>query len=101
MKPPVIVTGFEPFGGRATNPAGELAFRLDGQRVSGRAVHGFVLPVEFETCARILRDKIQRDEPELVISLGLAPSRHVLSLERVAINLDDARIPDNAGSAAH
>lgn len=85
----VLVTGFEPFGGDSWNPSAEIALALDG----------LVLPCVFGEALRVLRRAVRERKPDLVICLGLAASRNCLSLERVAINVDDARIPDNAGAA--
>ncbi len=97
MKPPVLVTGFEPFGEVAVNPSAQLAERLNGSRIWGRDVIGKTLPVEFGVAADRLIALIQKHNPAVVVCLGIAPSRRILSLERVAINLADASIPDNAG----
>lgn len=97
MKRPILVTGFEPFGHERTNPSGLLAGRLDGTRLHGRTVVTAVLPVVFGEAVRCLQRCIRQHDPELVVCLGVAGSRRKLSLERVAINLDDARIPDNRG----
>lgn len=89
----VLITGFEPFGGHATNPSLEVATALQDHPgwVTG------VLPVDFSRCVRLIGDLVRRHRPQVVLSLGLAPGRERLGLERVAVNLIDARIPDNAG----
>ncbi|MCC5025228.1 MAG: hypothetical protein J6386_21685 [Candidatus Synoicihabitans palmerolidicus] len=97
MKPVVLVTGFEPFGGQDRNPSGNIAELLDTQCIEGRTIVGQVLPVEFERSHRRLSHLVRKLAPELVICLGVAGNRLVISLERVAVNLDDARIVDNAG----
>ena len=97
MNARVLITGFEPFGNDSTNPSADVALALDETTVAGRTIAGMVLPVEFEESARRLKNAIREFDPELVICLGLAASRSAISLERVAVNLDDARIPDNAG----
>lgn len=96
--PGVLVTGFEPFGGETLNPSALVALSLDGKRIHEQAVVGRVLPCAFDTAPRLLREHLREHEPELVICLGEAGGRGALSLERVALNLDDARIPDNAGA---
>lgn len=93
----ILVTGFEPFGGDAENPSGDVACALDGRIVSGSSVRGAVLSCVFGQSLAELRSLLEREQPSLVICLGMAASRNCLSLERVAINVDDARIPDNAG----
>lgn len=95
----ILVTGFEPFGGDSRNPSAEIALALDGRMVAGERVRGLVLPCVFGKSLLELRRALRRDRPILVICLGLAGGRNCLSLERVAINVNDARIPDNAGSS--
>jgi pyroglutamyl-peptidase len=92
--PLVLVTGFEPFGDHAVNPSHDVIRRLEGWRAD---VQGVVLPVEFGRCVERLDEALQRLKPDTVIALGVGPTRTDLSIERIAINLDDARIPDNAG----
>jgi pyroglutamyl-peptidase len=98
MKKQVLITGFEAFGGAPTNPSADLAVRLDGARLHGRVGVGAILPVAFGGAGQALRSSIRKYDPELVVCLGLAAGRSQLSLERVAVNIDDARIPDNAGN---
>ncbi len=93
----VLVTGFEPFGGDSRNPSQEIAAKLDGSFFQRRRVVGAVLPCVFGKSATVLRQQIKRCRPELVICLGLAGGRNGITPERVAINVDDARIADNAG----
>ena len=97
MKPPVLITGFEPFGDVRINPSAVLVERLAGSRIRGRAVIGATLPVVFGASAERLIGLIRKNQPQVVVCLGVAPSRRILSLERVALNLNDAGIPDNAG----
>lgn len=94
----VLLTGFEPFGGEATNPSWEVAQRLDGERIADAQVTALQLPCVFGRSVDVLLDATRRDPWDLVLSLGLASNRTELSVERVAINVDDARIPDNAGA---
>ncbi|HEY8427040.1 MAG TPA: pyroglutamyl-peptidase I [Sandaracinaceae bacterium] len=96
--PSVLVTGFEPFGGQAINPS-ELAVRaLDGRIVDGHRVIGRVLPCVFGEAAAALRKELRALSPALVLCAGEAGGRAEIAVERVAINLDDARICDNAGA---
>jgi pyroglutamyl-peptidase len=94
----VLLTGFAPFGGEPVNPSFEIARALDGQVVRGRRVVACELPCEFGTALHVLDDAIARAAPRLVLALGQAASRSEVSVERVAINVDDAPIPDNAGA---
>lgn len=93
----VLVTGFEPFGGEAINPSWDVAQALHGQVRGGARITAVQLPCVFATSLPALRAAIRRHRPQLVLCLGLAGSRSAISLERVAINLCDARIADNAG----
>lgn len=95
--PTVLLTGFEPFGDDPDNPSWEAVRTLHGRRIDGRRIVALRLPVEFGTSLRTLRAAIRGNRPSLVLCTGLAGGRAQLSLERVAINVDDARIPDNAG----
>jgi pyroglutamyl-peptidase len=92
----VLVTGFEPFGGERINPSAEVARSLDGTPVGGVPVAGVVLPCVFGGALAALRAALAAHRPQLVIALGLAGGRSAISLERIAINVDDARIADNA-----
>ena len=97
MKDRILVTGFEPFGGDSLNPSREVVRQMDGRRVAGHAIVGRCLPCAFGAALPALHALIDDLRPGLVIALGLAGSRGALSIERVAINLVDARIADNAG----
>lgn len=94
----VLLTGFEPFGGDAVNPSG------DAVRAVGDSWHGpgtlvtEILPVTFAGAASRLRELIAQHHPEVVIAAGLASGRAAVGVERVAVNLADARIPDNEGA---
>ncbi len=95
---PVLVTGFEPFGGDSINPSWEVARALHGGCIQGVPVIGAQLPCTFEGAVPALQKLIRHHKPRLVLALGLAGNRSAISLERVAINWMDARIPDNAGA---
>jgi pyroglutamyl-peptidase len=91
----ILVTAFEPFGGETTNPTVQILERLRGP--PGTTVERLVLPVVFEQSLQRLEETLERFQPNIVLGLGQAGGRALVSLERVAINLNDARIPDNAG----
>jgi pyroglutamyl-peptidase len=95
---PILLTGFEPFGGDDVNPSWRVAEALHGETVAGARVLALRLPTEFGRSLRVLRPALRRHAPSLVVALGQASGRAGLSIERVAINLIDARIPDNAGA---
>ena len=94
----ILVTGFEPFGGEAINPSWEVAHALHDQQRGAAQITAVQLPCVFAQSLPALRQAIRRHRPQLVLCLGLAGSRSAISLERVAVNLCDARIPDNAGA---
>lgn len=100
MAPPlVLVSGFEPFDGDRCNPSQAVAQALDGVVVEERLqVRGLVLPCAFGASLAQLTAAVDALRPAAVLALGLAGGRAEVSLERVAINLDDARIPDNHGA---
>lgn len=93
----VLLTGFEPFGGETENPSQEIARQLHGLELGRHRVTGALLPCVFGAANRELRRLIRTIEPALVIGLGQARGRAAITPERVAINVDDARIADNAG----
>ncbi|HWA85062.1 MAG TPA: pyroglutamyl-peptidase I [Opitutus sp.] len=94
----VLVTGFEPFAGDVINPSQEIARALDGRTIAGHRVVGAALPCVFGAAIDELKRQIRVVQPVAVICVGLAGGRAAITPERVAINIDDARIPDNAGA---
>lgn len=97
MRPTVLLTGFEPFGGDAVNPSLDIVRALDGETIEGHRIVGAALPTAFSETPGALENLLNQHRPRLVLALGLADKRSAISLERLAINLVDARIPDNAG----
>jgi pyroglutamyl-peptidase len=93
----VLLTGFEPFDGAAINPSWEAVRQLDGWSGDGFIVEARELPCVFGDAAEAMRGFVDALQPDLVIAVGQAGGRPEISLERIAINVDDARIPDNAG----
>ena len=91
----VLVTGFEPFNNASSNPSHAVVKRLNELGISD--LYFEVLPVEFGESARRLIRRIDEVKPDVVIALGQAEGRTQVTPERVAINVDDARIADNAG----
>jgi pyroglutamyl-peptidase len=91
-----LVTGFEPFSGDRVNPSFEALKRLT-PRLRGLDVVTAALPVAYSGALSALREAIAASTPDIVLCTGLAGGRAELSLERVAVNIDDARIPDNDG----
>ena len=93
----LLLTGFEPFDGGNINPSQLVAERLACEGLEGMAVTVRVLPVDTQQAPGLAVAEVTEVQPDVVIMLGLASSRPVLAVERVAINLLDFRIPDNAG----
>ncbi len=96
--PPLLLTGFEPFGSYDRNPSEMIARQLDGATVGSYRIIGITLPVAAALAPDLLRDAVERFEPAAVLSLGLANGRSGLSIERIGINVLDFPMPDN-GSA--
>lgn len=94
----VLVTGFDPFGGDRLNSSWEVAQALHGRDIVGHQVVAGQLPTEFGRSLPALQALLQAHQPRLVVCCGLAGGRAAISLERVAINVQDARIADNAGA---
>lgn len=94
----VLLTGFDAFGGDAVNPSWLAAQALHGREIAGHRVVAACLPTVFGDSLLRLESLLVAHRPSLVLSLGLAANRSALSIERVAINVDDARIPDNRGA---
>ena len=97
-KPIALLTGFDAFGGDARNPSWLAVQALHGKQVAGHRVVAAQLPTVFDGSLAALRKLLTLHRPALVICVGVAAGRSSLSLERVAINVNDARIADNAGA---
>lgn len=94
----ILVTGFEPFGGQSLNPSWEVARALHGLQLQGAQVVAVQLPCVFAQALPALQQALAQHTPDIVLALGQAEGRCDLSVERIAINVMDARIPDNAGA---
>ena len=92
----VLLTGFQPFHRASSNPSEAIVNEIVSRKIPG--VFGEVLPVVFRESATRLLSRIEEVQPDVVISLGQAEGRTQITPERIAINLDDARIADNAGN---
>ena len=88
----VLLTGFEPFGTATSNPSGEIV-----KQISGDNIVTAILPVAYAQSAQQLLALIAQHNPDVVICLGQAEGRTSITPEKVAINLDDARLADNEG----
>ena len=93
----ILVTGFDPFGGEKINPALEAVKSLPSE-IHGAEIHWVEIPTVFYKAADVLETAIIRYQPDAVLCIGQAGGRASLTPERVAINQDDARIPDNQGN---
>lgn len=93
-----LITGFEPFGEDLINPSLE-AIQKVSEEIDGIKVIKAVLPVVFHEAVKCLDDLIERKKPDVIICVGVAGGRAQISIERIGINIDDARIADNAGQA--
>ena len=93
----VLVTGFEPFDGDRVNPSSEALAHLP-PRLGDLTIVTWRLPTVFGQALAALAEAVAMTKPDIVLCVGLAGGRAELSLERVAINVDDARIPDNDGN---
>lgn len=94
----LLLTGFTPFGPFAVNPSERIVNALSGATIAGHRVEGLVLPVVFGEAGDRLIEAVSRENPRVVICLGLAGNRDDIGIERLAVNLDHADIPDNAGN---
>lgn len=93
----VLLTGFDPFGGDKVNPATEAVKRVSGN-VNGVEVVKIEVPTVFHKSIDVVAKAIEEEKPDAVLCIGQAGGRAELTPERVAINLDDARIADNEGN---
>jgi len=92
-----LVTGFEPYGGRGTNPAAEVSRALDGAGVGPLQVTGVRLPVCLDEAPKRLIGLINDLAPDITLCLGLWPGESMIRLERIALNRADFEIPDETG----
>lgn len=92
-----LVTGFEPFGGERVNASREALRRLPA-RIGTLDVVAAELPTSYARSIPVLEAAIVRVRPDVVLCVGQASDRAALSVERVAVNLQDARVPDNDGA---
>lgn len=93
----VLVTGFNPFGGEKVNPALEAVKRLPSE-IAGAEIRTLEIPTVFIKSGRVLESGIKELRPDVVICVGQAGGRSIIAVEKVAINLAEARIKDNEGN---
>lgn len=92
----ILITGFEPFGGEEMNPSYEAVKNLPDQ-IEGVEVIKMQIPTTFEDSMVSIERAIEKYNPEVVLNIGQAANRYGITIERVAINLIDSKIPDNKG----
>jgi pyroglutamyl-peptidase len=98
----ILLTGFEPFDGAAENPSRLAVLAVaEGPHPVGTRIVAEILPVSFADAGAALAEAIRRHRPDVLIATGLAGGRTEMSVKRVAINVDDARIADNDGVFRH
>ncbi|HKT29078.1 pyroglutamyl-peptidase I [Dyella sp.] len=97
-QPRILLTGFTPFGGEDINPSWEAVRVLDGKHIGGHRVVSRLLPTAFAESQRQLTAVVDEIAPSILLGIGQAGGRSRLSIERVAINVQDARLPDNSGA---
>jgi len=90
----VLITGFDPFGGEKINPAWE-AVKLLPNKIEKIEIIKLQVPTVFRKSVEVLLEGIEKSKPDVVLCVGQAGGRFDLTIERVAINIDDARIKDN------
>lgn len=93
----ILVTGFDPFGKESINPAIESVKRLP-ETIAGAKIIKLEIPTVCHTSLAVIEQAIQNHDPDVILSIGQAGGRSDISVERIGINCDDCRIPDNAGN---
>lgn len=94
----VLMTGFEPFGGETINAAWEAVKGFQNETVEGADIFVRQLPTVFGKAVEVLESELAAVQPDIVLCVGEAGGRSAISIERIGVNLDHARIPDNAGN---
>src|SRR5689334_24401055 len=94
----ILIIGFEPYGGSKINPSEQVVRVIRQKTIAGAQIVTAVLPVDWVQGPEALIQALQTNHPDVVLCLGEAAGRASLSVERVAINLLDFRIPDNSGA---
>lgn len=92
----ILVTAFDPFGGEEVNPALQAVQQLP-DTLEGHHIDKLEIPTVFHKSIEVIREKLVQADYDIVLAVGQAGGRYEITPERVAINVDDARIPDNDG----
>ena len=93
----ILVTGFDPFGGEKINPALETIKRLPDTILGAQIIKLEIPTVVGKSLAKI-KEAVEKENPDVVLSIGQAGGRSEITVERIGINIDDCRIPDNEGN---
>ena len=93
----LLITGFDPFGGATVNPAWEAVKNLP-ETIGDFTLCKLMIPTVFGEAARVLLEKAEQWQPDVILCIGQAGGRAAVTPERIAVNIRDARIPDNAGN---
>lgn len=93
----ILVTGFDPFGGEPINPAIETVKRLP-DTIDGNQIIKLEVPTVCHKSLRVIDEAIAKYDPDVILSIGQAGGRSDITVERIGINIDDCRIPDNEGN---
>ncbi len=94
----LLITGFDAFGGETVNPASEVVLELDGEEINDCKIVAKEIPTIYGKSADVVQEMIEKIEPDVVLHIGQASGTHGIRVERVALNIDDARIEDNEGN---
>ena len=90
----ILLTGFDPFGGESINPSWEVVRRIP-RKIKDAEIKGIQIPTVFQKSFEVLKREMESFNPDVVICVGQAGGRQGITPERIAINIDDARIADN------
>ena len=93
----ILFTGFDPFGGEKINPAGE-AVKMMKNEIQGAEILKLEVPTVFGKAGEVLKKAVEQYRPDAVVCVGQAGGRAAITPEMIAVNIMDARIPDNAGN---
>ena len=93
----VLITGFDPFGGEKINPAWEAVKGIK-DTIEGAKIIKLEIPTVFNKSIEKVKEAMELEKPDIVLCIGQAGGRYDMTVERVAINVDDARIEDNEGN---
>ncbi len=93
----ILVTGFEPFGGEEVNPSIEAVKKLP-DKIAGARIVRLEVPVVCHKALAVIEEAVKKHDPDVILSVGQAGGRAELGVERVGINVDDYRSPDNEGN---